>query len=360
MFTRTLLSRFAAALALLAVLGASGALLVPAGCGGGDKKSSTKKKKKTPKKDEDRPADVADMDPAATERELVKDQFKGVYQEFYQGNVDLAALYKALLDAEKARDKFDDAQWEEFTVMVQGLNYARVDIAEWLLDRKRNEAMADPADVAKGKALIQEVADLLKPVDRSKLSSLKIGEQDADYPGFYDTAQQKIQLAFQELETTAALVARTPPAGEVDLLSLDENLWEKEGTVEMTLSGGEMVLEGKDGSARITSKHYFFKDFTLKMTFVINSGGFDAMVRCMPGKGSPFFAGFDQADLPAGEPYTLIVEMIGDTARFIDGDGNELGDPVTEDRAPAGGSFAIKLRGAGSSLMIRSLTVEAR
>jgi len=358
-------SRLLAGLGLVMALFALGSFVVPAGCGGGDSKSKKKPRKKPKKGGKGSKGETsAPVDEELLAREMIKDQFGGVYTEFYGGKADYAALFKAMIAAEKALEKFEKTAWNDnFNTMVSGLYYARVDLAEWFLMKQKNVAFGNLEDLEAGKKALQEVADFLEPVDRAKIEKLKMGEGNyLDYPKFYDDAKAKIDEAFKELEIMSAIVVRIPPSGgSVNLCEADEALWEKEGDIDFTMASGELMLEAKGGSARVTSLHYFLKDFSLKFTFMITQGGFDIMLRALPGKGSPFFAGFNREDLPdPNAPFTMVLTVIGGTCTIRDSEGRDLCDTIETDRAPAGGGIGIKLRGKGASMMILEMLLEPK
>ncbi|MHC5037825.1 MAG: hypothetical protein ACYTHM_10970 [Planctomycetota bacterium] len=364
MNVRRRLPRLFAGLGVMLALAALGTFVVPAGCGGGGEGTSKKKKKKkkgSGKKKGDQGKGGGEVDETQVQIELIKDQFTGVYTEFYGGNATPAQLYKALLDAEKALEKYDESAWAGFNSMVKGRFYAHVDLAEWLLARKKAEAFSNLDDLEGGKKLLKEASDFLEVVDKSKIEKLKMGDNPVDYPQFYDDAKAKIADAFRELEVMAAIVKRKPPAGEINLLDQDENLWVKGGKVDMTLTGGEMLLEATGKGGRVTATHYYLKDFSLKITFTIQSGGFDILLRALPDKNSVFNAGFNKEELPdPNGPFTMVLEVQGNVTMFLDSEGRALCDPIDTDRAPKGGGIAIALRTADSSMMIREMILEAK
>ncbi|MHC4598926.1 MAG: hypothetical protein ACYS47_07970 [Planctomycetota bacterium] len=362
MLLRRRFPRLFAALAMLLVLGFLGGAVLPIGCGGDDAPKKKKKKKKK-KKGGGKGGGAAEPSEEDVEREMIKDQFKGVYNEFYNGNADYPALYKALTDAEKALEKYDKTVWnEEFNTMIMGLNYGRVELAEWYLSKKKAAAFKNLEDKEAGMKILQEAADFLKPVDPSKLDKLKIGGGSHDYKEYFNGAQKAIKAAFKEFETMVAIVGRTPPSGEFNLCDADESLWEKEGPIDATMGGGDIVLEAKGKGARLTSLHYYLKDFKLKITFTIQSGGFDILLRTFPGKGSPFNGGYSRENLPdPNAPFTLIIEMVDSSAQFMDSEGRPLYDePIIAESGPKGGGIGILLRDENSAMVIQELTIEPK
>lgn len=365
-------SRFLALFGLLAALAALGLFTVPAGCGGGGGGKTTKKgsgKKKSGESGETKKDDTGEGEasPELIEKETIKDKFLGTYQDVYKGEASPAQLYKALEEAVEKLEKFDKDDWyDKFKHQLMGLDQGRVESAAWFLEQQKDKAFANLEDVPAAKAALQEVRDFLEPVDRSRLDpAVKVGEMQVNYQEEYDNVLAAVDEAEKEFSDMAAIVRRAPPASPTNLIEGDEDLWEEEGSIEVTIAMGSMVLESPKGGGRVTAVHYYLKDFTLRCTFTMQSGGFDLMARALPGKGSPFFGGFSRDDfnqmgLDPDAPFTMVIEVKGDTARFMDDQGRLLTDPIVTDRAPAGGGIGIKLRSAGSQITFQEFVVEAQ
>jgi hypothetical protein len=350
--------RLFAVLAMLLVLGFVGGAVIPAGCGGGDapKKKKKKKKKKKDKGDAQKgDASQGSGDPDLMAKELIKDQFTGVYSDVFKGNAGPPELYAAMTKAEKALEEYEKTEWnDEFNTMIMGLHYARVECAEWFLSTRKAIAFGNLEDEEGGKKALQEAVDFLKDVNREGLEDVKVGEAKVSYKQYYDDAQKKIQAAIKELAVMVAIVKRTPPDSEVNLFDQDQQFWEKEGAVDATFAAGELVLECTGKSGRLNSTHYFLKDFRAKLTFSIQSGGFDIMLRALPGKGTSLAMGINQGDVPPG--FTLIVTVTGNNIRFEDKDGNIL-DEFTSKKAPKGGGISLLVR-QGASVVFQEFLLE--
>ncbi|MHC4598925.1 MAG: hypothetical protein ACYS47_07965 [Planctomycetota bacterium] len=305
----------------------------------------------------DPPVVPASEDPNFHMKELIKDQFRGVYSEFYKGNADCRQLYQALVKAEKALEAYPKTKWNEaFKTEIMGSHYARVECAEWLIKQKKRQAFLNLEDLAGAKKILQEAADFLKPVDRSKLDKLKIGGTEADYKEFYDQAVTMIEAAKKELDLLSAMVKRKPPAGKTDMLAQEKTYWEEEGDVEAAFGEGSLGLKATGRLGRLNSTHYYLTDFKLTIAFCIESGGLDMLFRSLPEKGSALSMGIQKGDVP--DPFTLVVIVQGDEIRFEDTEGNIL-DQFGSRRAPKGGGFSFMVR-QGGSVVITKLVLEVK
>ncbi|GEM_PF-3175164 len=360
-------SRWFASLAVLLALLALGAFVAPVGCGGSSGGSSKKGKKKGGKKgdkkgDEEKGGGEGGGGASDTdiEIELVKDQFKGVLNEYMQGNTGLAELEVAVENAQKKIEELPAGDWvEEFKTAPWGLNNAIVELCKqkWLPVAVQ-WAESHPENIEEGKAKIREVAARLEDIPRDRLAKTK----HLDYQATYDEVMAKIDKSLKSVETLGEMVRRTPPSMPVNLVDREGKNWIEEGPVEATFSAGRLMLEGKGAGARITATHYYLKDFDLRVTFTIQRGGLDFLLRVLPGKNSVFNGGFSKDQLPDPEaPFTMIMQVRGNKVNFLDTEGRDLyGEPIVSDRAPAGGGIGIQLRGRDSSVIIQEMIVEAK
>ena len=343
--------------------------MLPAGCGGGGESSSKKKKKKRKKKPGDAPekkeeGGEGEASEELIQREMIKDVYKGVYSDLYKGNAGPPELYRAMQKALTALEKFDRTEWNEtFEKELMGLNYGRVECGEWFLKKQKAEAGKDPENLEAARAALEKVKEFMAPVKREDLSdNVSVGGNPVNYQQYYDDAMAKLDKAFKDLDALAEIMKRTPPAGgAVNLMEADEALWIKEGEIDATIGGGDFMLEAKKAGDRITATHYYLKNFTLKVTFMLNSGGFDILCRALPGKASVYYGGFLRDQLPdPNAPFTMVFEMMDSTLKIMDDQGRELGDPVRTDRGPKGGGIMIKLVSPGTSIIFQEMLLEPK
>ena len=182
-------------------------------------------------------------------KETIKDNYLGTYQDVYKGEASPAQLFKALQEAEENLEEFDKDDWyEKFKHQLMGLDQGRVESAAWFLEQQKDKAFANLEDVEAAKAALQEVRDFLEPVDRSRLDpAVKVGEMQVNYQEEYDNVLAAVDQAEKEFSDMAAIVRRAPPASPKNLIEGDEDLWEEEGSIEVTIAMGSMVLESPQG-----------------------------------------------------------------------------------------------------------------
>ncbi|MHC5040568.1 MAG: hypothetical protein ACYTHM_24925, partial [Planctomycetota bacterium] len=91
-----------------------------------------------------------------------------------------------------------------------------------------------------------------------------------------------------------------------------------------------------------------------KLTFTIQSGGFDIMLRALPGKGTSLAMGINKGEVPPN--FTLIITVTGNNVRFEDKEGNIL-DEFASDKAPKGGGISLLVR-QGASILFQEFLLE--
>jgi hypothetical protein len=355
------MSRFGFLRAALAAC-ALAAFLLPAGCGGGgdekpkkDDKKPAKTEKKPDKKGEakgggksTKPAD----DPDVEKKELIKDQFKGPLEEYWQGNVKIGQLAKALEDAEKALAELPRTAWnDEFDLNPSGLNNARIQvIKEMKIAEARAWAFGNLEKVAEGKAKLQALLDQVKAMPRDKL----VKNENVDLKKTYDQILKEIPETIAKLENLSSLVKRTPPAGEINYLELEKGLWQADEGLSWSMANGTLQVEGKKGYCQITAMHYYLKDLRLRVGFTINEGGFDIHLRSLPGSGSTFSTSISKESYP--EPIVLIFVVAGNHMRIEGPDGSTV-DEFDVTNAPTGGGISFWVK-EGADILITELVIE--
>jgi hypothetical protein len=343
------------------------AFLLPAGCGGGgeapkkdDKKGgSGKGEKKGDKKGESKgdakggaktakPGD----DPDVEKKELIKDQFKGVLEEYWQGNSKIGQLASALEEAEKALAALPRTSWnEDFELHPSGLNNARVQVTkEMKMPETKAWAFGNLDKMEEGKQKLQALLDLIKAIPRDKL----VKNKNVDLKATYDEILKEIPATIAKLETLSELVKRTPPAGEINFLEMDAKSWTADEGLSWSMANGALQLTGKGKYSQITALHYYFKDIRLKISFQINEGGFDIHLRSLPGTNSAFQMGISKEQFAEASSLTFVVA--GNHMRIEDPEGAVL-DEFDVSNAPAGGGISFFLR-QGAEVVITEMVVE--
>jgi hypothetical protein len=223
-----------------------------------------------------------------------------------------------------------------------------------MLARAVSTARGDLENVEGGRRAFRELASRLDAVDAGALRQAA--------PSAWDPRERiarirrDIAAARKVFEGLWALARRTPPEGAVDLLKEGKALWALEGSGTWALSKGALTVRAPKGPVRLTSLHYFWKDFTARMTFRIQGGRFDLSLRALPGSLSPFTMNIDQGRKP--HAFTVLIEVRGKTVKFMTPDGTVI-DAFRSDTVVPGGGIAFRIM-PGAILDILVLKVEAQ
>jgi hypothetical protein len=286
------------------------------------------------------------------EKELIKDRFKGTVEEYWQGEATIRQLAKALEDAEKDLAAFPRTAWnEEFELSPSGLNNARVQvIKEFGVPEAKAWAFGNLDRAEEGRLRLQALLDQAKSMPRDKLIKNRV----VDLRKTYDEILEQIPETIAKLENLSSLVKRTPPAGEINYLELEQKFWQADEGLSWSMANGTLQIEGKKGYCQITAMHYYLKDVRLRVGFQINEGGFDIHLRCLPGGGSTFQFCIARECFP--EPLVLTFVVAGNHMQ-IEGPDGLLLDEFDVVNAPAGGGISFWVK-EGASVAITELAVE--
>jgi len=281
---------------------------------------------------------ASDSPEVLREKEAIRSRFMEVFEAYLVGQATASALDEALRCADRDLVAFPDSSWNGgFEAEPKGLSSARVLVAtDHLVPEARAWALDHLDRAGDGEKLLRAALATLEGVRRERLGALG----RLDLADRYDLAHRLAGEALAELGELRAWAARPLPEGETDLLSAGADFWKPEGGLSFDFRDGSLLLRGSGEGGRLDSLHFYLLDVTIRMTLHIEKGGLDLLVRSVPGRKSTLSMGINRGEVP--DPLVLLVKVAGDTAEFLDPDGNTLQE-ITTDRAPSGGGLAFRL-----------------
>jgi hypothetical protein len=300
------------------------------GCGGGGdsgkKKSSKKKKGSKKKKSSKKKTEEPAMDENALKIDEMVENIKadaeyilkegGTYEDVW--NIEKKVNETAEEIKKLGGDK--TGAWDKWRKLIK----AKV-LADPLKDRALGYANENPTDFDGVIAKFKEVIDYLE----------EVGEKES-------------KAVIARMEKEIALVGdlkiwtAKSPTDDMDLIAMGKSGFEEWGNAKdqmsVSWSGGEIKLSMGEAKsyAYLTAKHAFWKDYEAQIDFTVHSGEVTIIHRHIPGKASTHYHAAADSETFQGK-VELTFEMIGESLKVLDPEGNEMDHIVTDKGNPGGG-----------------------